>query len=57
MKIKIGRKIDKLGRLVLPIDLRKQYAFKPGETVWIEAYDKGVLIYSEEFKDDYKGEK
>ena len=45
MKIKICRKIDKLGRLVIPIDLRKQYGFKPGDKVWFTVYDNGILVH------------
>lgn len=47
ISIKICRKIDKLGRIVIPIDLRKQYGFKPGDEIWFTAYDNGILIHSE----------
>ena len=48
MKNKICREIDKLGRLVIPIDLRKQYGFTPGDKVWFTAHDEGILIHSED---------
>ena len=47
MKIQICRQIDKLGRLVIPKDLREQYGLKPGDRVWFSAHDDGILIHSE----------
>lgn len=49
MKIEICRQIDKLGRLVIPSDLRKQYGLKLGDKVWFTAYDNGILIHSENY--------
>ena len=49
MKIEICRQIDKLGRLVIPADLRKQYELKLGDKVWFTAYDNGILIHSENY--------
>ncbi len=49
MKIKICRQIDKLGRLVIPADLRRQYGLKLGDKVWFTAYDNGILIHSEDY--------
>ena len=43
MKIKIFRQIDRLGRLVIPVDLRKQYGLKAGDTVCLTT-DDDVLI-------------
>ena len=59
MAFKISRQIDELGRLVIPIDLRKQYGLKPGDTVWFSAYDNGILIHSEDmmYNDEPKDEK
>ena len=48
MNIKICRQLDKLGRLVIPADLRKQYGLIPGGKVWFSAYDEGILIHSED---------
>lgn len=48
MKIKICRQIDALGRLVIPVDLRKQYGIKPGDKIWFAVHDCGILIYLEE---------
>ena len=50
MEIKISRQIDELGRLVIPIELRKMYGFKPGDMVWFTAYDDGILIHSENMR-------
>ena len=46
MKIMICRQIDKLGRLIIPADLRKQYGLKPGSKVFFSAYRDGILIRS-----------
>ena len=59
MAIQICRKIDELGRIVSPMDLRKQYGLKPGDEIWCTAYDNGFLIHNEsmvynEEKDDEK---
>lgn len=52
MKIKILRKIDKLGRLVIPIDLRKQYGLNPKDKVCFTVREDGILIQPEEFSND-----
>lgn len=44
MKMKICRQIDALGRLVIPVDLRKQYGLKQGDRVCLTAQDNGILI-------------
>ncbi len=46
MKIKIYREIDKHGRIVIPVDLRRQYGLTVGDTVWFGATDEGILIHS-----------
>ena len=48
MNTKIIRQIDKLGRLVIPIDLRKQYGIKAGDNVSIIAHEKGIVINLED---------
>lgn len=45
----IIRQMDELGRIVIPKDLRKQYGFKPGEDIYFEAYDDGILIHRENY--------
>lgn len=57
MKIKICRQIDKLGRFVIPADLRKQYGLKPGDKVCFSAYDNGILINSENYNNYDTNEK
>ncbi len=47
MKKEIFKQIDKLGRIVLPAELRKIYGFKPGDKVYFCTQDDGILIHSE----------
>ena len=49
MKIKICRQIDELGRLVVPVDLRRQYGIRPKDKVYFAVHDDGILICSEEY--------
>ncbi len=44
MKFEIKRKIDELGRIVLPIDLRNYYEIKSGDTVVLLPVREGVQI-------------
>ena len=46
MKKEFQRKIDELGRVVIPAELLKLYGFKPGDTVWFTAYDVCILFHS-----------
>lgn len=48
MKIEICRKIDSLGRLVIPADLRRQYGLKSGDKVWFSVCDEGIIICLED---------
>ena len=48
MGIKICRQIDNLGRLVIPVDLRKQFGLQAGDKVWFSAQDSGILIQTVE---------
>lgn len=47
--MEICRQIDKLGRLVIPSDLRKAYGFKPGENVYFSMEENGILLHSKAF--------
>ena len=47
MKNKIFRQIDELGRLIIPLDLRKEYGLKPGDTVCFTPCENGFFIHSE----------
>ncbi len=49
MSLKIVRQIDELGRIVIPKDLRKQYGIKPGERLYFETHDDGILIHRERY--------
>lgn len=44
MKFEIKRKIDELGRIVLPIDLRNYYEIGSGDTVVLLPVREGVQI-------------
>lgn len=44
MEIKFERQIDELGRLVIPVDLRKAYSINPGDKLSIIPQDNGILI-------------
>lgn len=48
MKNKIIRQIDEVGRIVIPIDLRKQYGISSGERLCFETCDDGILIRKDE---------
>lgn len=50
MAITIIRQIDELGRIVIPKDLRKQYGIKPGEKLYFDACDNGILIHRENYR-------
>ena len=44
MEIKFVRDMDELGRLVIPIDLRRYYGIQAKDKVCIIARDDGILI-------------
>ena len=44
----VMKKIDKLGRIVIPIDLRKKYGFTEGTKIEILAMDEGIMVRSDE---------
>lgn len=48
MTISIIRKIDNLGRLVLPKDYREHYGFDANERLEIIATEEGILIKKSE---------
>ena len=50
MAITIIRQIDELGRIVIPKDLREQYGIKPGDKLYFDAYDNGILIHTENYR-------
>ena len=49
MKREFIRRIDELGRLVLPKELRKQYEFKEGDVVYFDCQENGILIHSKDY--------
>ena len=44
MSLQFIRQIDELGRLVIPTDLRVKYGLNPGDEVYVEALNNGILI-------------
>ena len=50
MYIGIQRKIDSLGRIVLPKDLRDFYKMQDGDTVEIIPTENGILIKKPGYK-------
>ena len=50
MRIKIKRQIDELGRIVIPKDLRDMYGIKPGDELFFDCHDDGILIHSESYR-------
>jgi len=49
MALEFIRQIDKLGRIVIPKDLRKHYDFKANDKIYLTAYVDGILIHNEEY--------
>ena len=49
MKKEIFKQIDKLGRIVIPAEVRKIYGFKPGDKVFFSTQDNGILIHSKNY--------
>ena len=42
------KKIDKLGRIVIPIDLRQKYGFTEGTKIDFLAMDEGIMVRVDE---------
>lgn len=42
--MKIERKIDELGRVVIPIETRKKLGIKEGDTLAIDIEDKKITL-------------
>jgi transcriptional pleiotropic regulator of transition state genes len=42
--IKVLRKVDELGRIVIPIDVRKQLGIKEGETLEISIENNKIVL-------------
>jgi transcriptional pleiotropic regulator of transition state genes len=47
MQIKIIRKIDRLGRIVIPNDIRKTLKLQSGDTVEIKVENGAVIVKKE----------
>ena len=44
MKFEMKRKIDELGRIVLPIDLRRYYGIKSGDSIVLLPVREGIQV-------------
>jgi transcriptional pleiotropic regulator of transition state genes len=54
MKIKrtgITRKMDELGRFVLPVEIRRNSAIQPGDPIEISVTDTGAILLQKYAKD------
>ena len=40
----LTKKFDKLGRIVIPVEMRRHYSFKMGEKAYIIPQKNGILI-------------
>jgi AbrB family looped-hinge helix DNA binding protein len=49
MKFELQRKMDSIGRIVIPADLRNYYDMKPGSTVVILPVRDGIQIAKSEY--------
>lgn len=54
MEITITRKVDELGRIVLPMDYRKHYGINPTDELDIIPTENGILLKKHEPKEDVK---
>ena len=50
MEIKIIRQIDKLGRIVIPKDIRKTFNISSGDDICITVDNNSVILTKEERK-------
>ncbi|MBO5439799.1 MAG: AbrB/MazE/SpoVT family DNA-binding domain-containing protein [Clostridia bacterium] len=46
-KYVITREMDKLGRIVIPADMRKHFGFNIGDKIQIVPAENGILLISE----------
>ena len=54
MNYKVFRRIDELGRIVVPQELREKFQIENGDEVMIEYNEDGIIIYPEEYYKDVK---
>ena len=54
MNYKVFRRIDELGRIVVPKELREKFQIENGDEVMIEYNEDGIIIYPEEYYKDVK---
>ena len=48
MRVVIKKKVDKLGRITIPINLRRFYNLEAGQEVAVIDTDDGILIFNPE---------
>ena len=56
MKFTVKKRVDKLGRIVLPKSMRENYGIMLGEAVDLIACDEGILIVKS-VEEKHKGKK
>ena len=49
MKFEMKRKIDELGRIVLPIDLRRYYGIESGDTIVLLPVREGIQVAKSDY--------
>lgn len=54
MEFAMTRKVDELGRIVLPMDYRRHYGIKPTDDIDIIPTEDGILLKKHEPKEDKK---
>lgn len=55
--IGIKKKMEKLGRVVIPIEYRKEFGINEGDYFEIQAYENGILITPWKHEDTKKDTK
>ena len=54
MLYRVFRRIDELGRSVVPKELREKFHIENGDEVMIEFNEDGIIIHPEEYYKDVK---
>ena len=54
MLYRVFRRIDELGRIVVPKELREKFHIENGDEVMIEYNEDGIIIHPEEYYKDVK---
>ena len=57
MEFAMTRKVDELGRIVLPMDYRRHYGIKPTDAIDIIPTENGILLKKHEPEESHKEDK